>query len=164
MKRFIFVIVSMLLLMGVSVVFAADGVAKTNVWQTITGVLAFITTGAGAWIFKNMKIVKELREAIAALMQAIITIEIFAKKTPELLKEDPNFINMMKNLDNATEEIADVLCHIEPMKKYAAVLRKAIQEASYTSSTEPAKAAIWGAFEDMKISNSFKSALAKLSK
>jgi len=168
MKHFklsmVLMLVPVILLMLFSVVFAADGVSQANTWQTATGVFAFLTTGAGAWILKNMKIIKELREAVAALVQAFVAVEIFARKTPGILKEDQNFINMMRNLDRASEEIADVLENITPMKKYAAVLRKAIKEASYTHYDDNAKMAIWGAFENMSVTRTFKSALAELSK
>lgn len=120
--------------LAVSVAYGADGTTTKglNVWQIMTAVLAFITTGAGGIIIKNIRVIKELREAVQSCIEAPAAIAVFARTVPEALKSEKSFQEMIAKVDGATEEIADVL---ELLKKHkeAAWLRSIISSSMFSS-------------------------------
>lgn len=159
-------VVGITLLVGVafSVVYGADGQAasKPSVWQWISMLFAFLTTGAGGIIFKNLKLIRDLREAITASTQAISAISVFAREVPGMIRNDPEYMAMLEKVDKALEEIADVLAYTTKYKAEAAKLRGLIYASQY-SAKEPAHAKI--VMEKAEpLLKSFNEALADLKK
>ena len=159
-------VVGITLLAGVafSVVYGADGQAasKPSVWQWISGVFAFLTTGAGGIIFKNLRLIRDLREAILASTQAISALSVFTREVPGMIRNDPEYKAMLEKVDKALEEIADVLAYTTKYKGEAARLRSLISASQY-SGKDPAHAKLIMERAEPLV-KSFNEALADLKK
>lgn len=145
-------------------IFAADGGAKGNPWQTISGILAIITSGAGALIFKNIKIIKELRQAVVATIQVPAAVQLFTKNAPEGLKKISEYVDMMRKIDIATDEVADVLELNAKTAKYAVWLRNVVDQTMYVDKRVAGKNldTLKKEMKDSEISKSFTKAIAEL--
>jgi hypothetical protein len=156
---------TILILLLVGVACAADGSSKGNVFQVITGFMALLSGGLGTVLVGKLKLVKDLREALGASVQAFGAVQVFAKRAPESIKAVPEYVAMMTKLDTCSEEVADVLASFKATKKYAPMLRNLIQESMYVKSRDTTVEAIRNQyFEHSDILDTFDEALAELKK
>ncbi len=153
---------SIIVLLCATALLAADGQSKGNIWQTVSGALAFITTGASAVIWSKLKLVKDLKEAIASLVQLFGAIQVLIKKLPDEVKTNPIISDFMRTTDTAAEETADVLEHFKSTKKWADWLRTLIKASMYTSSAQRIELLKQEIELDSDITDAFKEAMAKL--
>lgn len=158
----IFSAFAILLLLMVGIAFAADGASKGNIWQTIAGFMALITTGTGSVLWSKLKLIKELKEAIASLVQLFGSIQVLAKKLPNEVKSNPIISDFLRSADNAAEETADVLDYFKTTRKLAVWLRALITAAMYTNSAQRIEEIKNEIELDSDISDTFKEAMAKL--
>lgn len=155
-------ITGIIIFLCIGIAFAADGASKGNAWQAVSGILAFITTGAGAALWNKLKIIKDLREAIASLVQLFGAIQVLIKKLPDEVKTNPIISDFLRTTDTAAEETADVLEHFKSTKKWADWLRTLIKVSMYTNSVQRIEALKQEIEVDSDITDAFKEAMAKL--
>lgn len=126
-----------LLFLAAAVVFAADSGStdqEISLWQWVSGLFGLITTGAGGFIIKNIKIIKDGKESVHATTQALTAISVFVRDVPETFRKNPEYIDMLKKIDKALEETADVLGYFKRFEKTALVFRNMINDAAYNKS------------------------------
>lgn len=153
---------AILIFLSIGIAFAADGSSKGNIWQTIAGIMTLVTTGAGSVLWSKIKLIKELKEAIASMVQLFGSIQVLAKKLPDEVKSNPIINDFLKSTDNAAEETADVLDYFKATKKLAVWLRALITAAMYTNSAQRIEALKNEIELDSDITDAFKEAMAKM--
>lgn len=153
---------SILILLLVGVALAGDGTTKGNIFQTITGFLTLALGGGGAFVYSKIKLIKDLREAIASLVQLFGAIQVLIKKLPDELKLNPIISEFIRSADGASEETADVLESFKGTAKLAAWLRALINVGMYTNSAQRIELLKQEIELDSDITDAFKEAMAKM--
>jgi cell fate (sporulation/competence/biofilm development) regulator YmcA (YheA/YmcA/DUF963 family) len=161
LKR-IFLAFSILILLLVGIALAGDGTSKGNVFQTITGFLTLALGGGGAFVYSKIKLIKDLREAIASLVQLFGAIQVLIEKLPDEVKSNPVISNFLRTARGAAEETADVLEHFKSTKKWADWLRSLIKATAYTNSAQRIELLKQEIELDSDITDAFKEAMAKM--
>lgn len=165
MVKRVFLTVTILILLFVGIAFAADGADKGNIFQVISGFLALVIGGGGAAVYKKIKVIGDLKEAIGASVQAFAAVQLFAKRTPDTVKMSREYNDMMLKLDECSEEYADVLSAFKATEKYAPMLRNLIRESMYVKSADTTLEMIREQYlENSPIMDAFDNALAELKK
>lgn len=165
MVKRVFLTVTILILLFVGIAFAADGADKGNIFQVISGLLALVIGGGGAAVYKKIKVIGDLKEAIGSSVQAFAAVQLFAKRVPDTVKMSREYNGMMTKLDMCSEEYADVLSAFKVTEKYAPMLRNLIRESMYVSSKNETVDMIREQYiENTPMMDSFNDALEELKK
>lgn len=94
----------------------------------LANVLAVVTAagGVGTALY-YISFIKNVGEAVKAVSKFIEAVHAFIKDASEELKQDPEYQAMVKALDLATEELADVFDTFKATKKFAQKLRDIVK-------------------------------------